>query len=199
MKPVTLFVLVILAFSVSKLFVGCSEGPDIKDVTPPSTNTNQGNRPITASSDALTYSGAVVIGGEQIPWTGQSGIVLFVVVRNNSDLDWRGHPEAAVYAIDLDGSRGLLLATGKGVLTKEVNREPFAPTDNLQYVSANSERESITFVPVDFSANPRVFVYWRFVGRDNSSFSFQQTMANPKAQPLMSTSEAKTLLQAQTK
>ena len=185
MKQV-LWVVVSSAFLIV-LLVGCNDDSEI--VSPQTKIT-------TSGLGSLSYSGIVILGGPRIPWTGQSGMLVFAVVKNNSDGEWRGYPEAAAYTINEDNTRGELISTGQGVLTTHVNREQFIPTDQLSYIPGNEERESLTFVPVDFSVNPLVYVYWRFADENNADLSFQHTIRNPKVQPLKTLTEAKTLLES---
>lgn len=147
-------------------------------------------------SGSLSYSGVLVLGSSLVPWTGQAGILIFTVVRNHSDADWNGVPEAAVYSINSDASRGDLIAVNEGVITSHVDRDNLTPADELRRVRANDEREALTFVPVDFSAHPRVYVYWKFVDRHNETMAFKSSIVNPSAQHHLSFSEARALLKA---
>lgn len=150
--------------------------------------------PQTVGTSALSYSGVLLIGAPEIPWTGESGILLFAVARNNSENDWRGHPEAAAYAINADGTRGELIAQGKGVLTTFVDRENLVPTDERQRIPAKGERESLTFIPIDFKVHPLVYVYWRFVDESNNTYSFKQIIEKPSPQKLLTLPEARKFL-----
>ncbi len=166
------------------MFPGCH--PDA-DVLPPIPVANQ-------EQDGLSYSGVAVLGAPNIPWTGQSGMLVFVVVRNHGDEVWRGRPMAAAYSIAQDGGRGRLLSTAEGVLTRRVNRETFIPTDEVLSIPAHGERESLTFSPVDFNQNPRVFIYWRFVEKGQAPFSFSREIETRGGQLPLSLAEARRLL-----
>ena len=87
-----------------------------------------------------------------------------------------------------------MISTGNGVLANLVNREGFFPTDEVKYIPANDESEALTFVPVDFSVNPLVYVYWRFADQSNIDVAFKQTIIHPKVQVLMNFSKAMTPL-----
>lgn len=187
MKPIIGPAAILLTLQVLLFIVSCKEEPAILPAKVSLKATGSG---------ALSFSGVLVIGAPQIPWTGQSGMLVYTVVRNHSEDDWRGHPEAAVYAINPDGTRGELIGTGIGVLTTFVNRELFVPTDELKYVPGNGEREGLTFVPVDFSVYPLVYVYWRLADEKDESLNFSRVIGSPKGQPQVTLAEAKRLLAA---
>lgn len=150
-----------------------------------------GNEP----ADWLSYSSVMVLGADNIPWTGRSGILVFAVARNHAQAVWRGRPVAAAYMVNSDRSVGELIGTGEGVLTTFVNRENFTPTDEQGFIPGDSELESLTFIPVDFREHPRVYVYWRFVESGQQNFTFKRQAEVWHTAPLMSLQEARRLLQ----
>ncbi|NIR47158.1 hypothetical protein GWO43_01545 [candidate division KSB1 bacterium] len=188
MKSRTSSLVVMTTFMMLTMLIGCSDDSDVSPFGQTDNVTNE------LGAQVLSYSGVVVIGAPHIPWTSESGVLVFVVARNQSDEEWRGHPEAAAYTIDSNEKRGELVGSGEGVLTNFVNRDTFTPTDEVTFIPANDERETLTFIPVDFSVNPRVFVYWRFVDENNSNLSFKQVVSKAQAQSLTTLAEAKSLL-----
>ncbi len=63
MKQVTLLLLVMLMLFIIAVVLGCSED---YNVLPPRISTNEGNE---VGANVLSYSGAVVLGAQQIAWT----------------------------------------------------------------------------------------------------------------------------------
>lgn len=184
MKARMLFLLIcILLFALS----GCSEEDALVPPRSPEA---------LADANALSYSGVVVIGSSTFPWTGESGMLVFSVVRNHSDIEWEGYPEAAVYSINSDNTRGELIGIGQGVLTTHVQREDLTPSNELKRVPAHEEREALTFVPVDFNVHPRVYVYWRFVDTGDKMQAFQNEIINPGTQRHFSLTEARAFLKS---
>jgi len=115
---------------------------------------------IQNNQSQLVYSGTYLIGAHKLFWpAGQTGMLLFNVVRNISDTTWEGTPKAAVY----DTKTLLKISEGNGVITARVNKHAMVPEKPyLKRIPANTEVESLIYLNVDFDKHPLVYVYWQF-------------------------------------
>jgi len=110
---------------------------------------------------SLVYSGTYLIGSHRLYWPeGQSGMLVFNVVRNVSDEVWSGTPRAAVY----DSNTLLKIGEGEGVLTSHINKDIMVP--EMPYktqIQPHSELETLIYLNINFDQHPLVYIYWQFV------------------------------------
>jgi len=114
----------------------------------------------------LSYSGyfAIKTGG-QLGHPG-SGVIMIVYVHNHGKRV-AVVPIAAVF----NQHSGDFIAQRRGQLTSEVNEEYFTATDRIRYLNEDQELPSVTFVPIDFTEYPLVYVEWLFI-REDEEFVF---------------------------